>query len=130
MKGPFTCAFTLVIGRLSKGISEQCKSTRIVASSLLICFNATKFALLSSFILTKRQFARDFGQIHYPRMQNVHFWMTCIDQKCLCLSPLLITSDTEQAVTTADSDIQTQVFVVSTLGSKFSCIKQTWEARY
>ena len=40
MKGPFTCAFTLV------EISEQYKSTRIVAFSLLICLNGIKFALL------------------------------------------------------------------------------------
>ena len=46
MKGPFTCAFTLVIASLSKDISEQCKSTRIVVFSLLICLNTTKFALL------------------------------------------------------------------------------------
>jgi len=46
MKGPFTCGFTLVITRLSKDISEQRKSTRIVAFSLLICLNTTKFALL------------------------------------------------------------------------------------
>ena len=46
MKGPFTCAFTLVIARLSKDISEQRKSTRIAAFSLLICLNTTKFASL------------------------------------------------------------------------------------
>ena len=46
MKGPFTCAFILVIASYSKEISEQYKSTRIVAFSLLICLNSTKFALL------------------------------------------------------------------------------------
>ena len=46
MKGPFTCGFTLVIARLSKDISEQRKSTRIVAFSLLICLTTTKFTLL------------------------------------------------------------------------------------
>ena len=54
----------------------------------LKCFSATKFEMLKVFSLIET-ICRNFGQNHNPRMQMVYFRLTCVTQKCLCLSSIL-----------------------------------------
>ena len=69
-----------ILGSLSKCIFERCTSTGSELLSLLICHNSSKFLLLSV-----------YGLINCPRIDTVHFWLTCVAQKRLCLSSLLCT---------------------------------------
>ena len=68
------------LGNFSKGDFERCRSTGSELLSLLICHNSSKFLLLSV-----------YGLINCPRIDTVHFWLTCVAQKRLCLSSLLCT---------------------------------------
>ena len=68
-----------ILGSLSKCIFERCTSTGSEFLSLLICHNASKF------------YCCVYGLLNCPRMDTVHFWLTCVAQKRLCLSSLLCT---------------------------------------
>ena len=73
---------------LSKDVLEQSTSTGSEAFSFLICLDATRFIVLSVFTHIRR-FAKKLGKKHCPRMQKVHFRLTWIAQKRLCLNSLL-----------------------------------------
>lgn len=134
MKGPFTCAFTLVIASYSKEISEQYKSTRIVAFSLLICLNGTKFALLKLLYPYKETICLKFWAnliiFEKPCLTKVNKgWMYV----CMYVTPLsknakrpflddmhwskmpllklpLITGETEQVVSSTLGSLQILIF--------------------
>ena len=68
-----------ILGNLSKCM-HACTSTGSELLSLLICHNASKFVLRSV-----------YGLVNCPRMDTVHFWLTCVAQKGLYVSSLLCT---------------------------------------
>ena len=75
----------------SKDVFEPRTSTGSEAFSLSVCFDATKFVLLSFFTLIEMN-CPIFGQKHCPRMKTGHFRLTCVAQKRLCLNSLTSTA--------------------------------------
>ena len=106
-QGAIFCLSWLVIGSLGKGIFKQRSSTRSWAFSVIICLDATKFVFSQCLYSCRDDFAKYYTSVikskmatttsfHLPKiclhcrlMNKVHFWLTCIAQKRLCLSSLI-----------------------------------------
>ena len=107
LQGAIVCLSWLVIGSLSKGVFKQRLSTRSWAFSVIICLDATKFVFSQCLYSCGDDFAKYYTSVikskmatttsfHLPKirlhcrpMNKVHFWLTCIAQKRLCLSSLI-----------------------------------------
>ena len=77
----------------SKDVFERRTSTGSDAFSLSVCFDATKFVLLSFFTLIEMMICPIFGQKHCPRVVKTgQFRLTCVAQKRLCLNSLTTTA--------------------------------------
>ena len=82
--------WTWTPSKMAAPISEPRTATESEAFSLSVCLDSNKRVLLFFFtVIVLRQYTRIFGQKHFPRMQNVHFWLTGVAQKHLCLSSLI-----------------------------------------
>ena len=75
----------------SKDVFERRTSTGSEPFSLSVCFDATKFVLLSFFTLIE-MIRPIYGQNHCSRMKTGHFRLTCVAQKRLCLNFLTTTA--------------------------------------
>lgn len=76
----------LLIGR--KGVFERRASSGSESLSFLICHNASKFVLPSAFSLMKTNWT-NIWENHCPRMKTLHFRLTCVPPKRLCLGSLI-----------------------------------------
>ena len=76
---------------LSKGVFERRTSTRSraeigLSSVTLSSTDTTKFVINCQVpLLLWRRFSLKFKRNHFPRMQKVHFRLTCIAHKRVCL---------------------------------------------
>ena len=91
--GPKCGFFSLKIGRrqrvLSKNVLERNTSTGSEKFCLAICLDATKFALFRVFILTETICLKTQAR-SLPENEKVHFRLTCVAHKRLCLTSLLL----------------------------------------
>ena len=87
--GRFSKENATIVG--SKDVFERRLSTRSKAFSLSVCFDATKFVLLS-FITLIEMICPIYGQNRCPRVKTGHFRLTCVAQKRLGLNSLTTTA--------------------------------------
>ena len=80
-----------ILGSLSKGVFERRTSTGSEIFFILKHLDATRFAFLSVFTIIE-MICPKFGQNCHQKWKKDHFRLTCVAQKRLCLSLLLLTA--------------------------------------
>lgn len=76
----------LTLESISKDVFKQHTSPRSESFSILMPWCYQNYCICYVSLLSERPSARTFFQNHSPRLQKVHFRLTCVSQKRRCLN--------------------------------------------